>query len=85
MDNVKSKVLDSLDSETQALVRVMESRVESVWPYNEVILDISSLIGYSGQGKCREVRWKTDIRGTNTSRNWTVTCDDYQNFCIIDS
>ena len=34
---------------------------ERVWLYEEVTLDIRSLMDYSGQGKCREVRsyWDT--------------------------
>ena len=85
LDSVKSEVLrlrsQSLGSEeTRALVRAMESRVEEVMLDEEVTLDISSLIEYSGQGKCRELRCYDEVAGNYgdqllawaTSRNWNT-------------
>ena len=86
LESVKSKMLSvkkqSLGSEeTQALVRTMESHVERVCLYEEVTLDISSLMGYSGQGKCRRVdcywdtapRYSNELRTWASSKNWTLT------------
>ena len=85
MDSVKSKELyiqrQFLGSEeTQALVRAMESGVESVELDEEVTLDIRSLMEYSGQGKCRRVWchyrskdiYRDQLRTWAMSRNWTV-------------
>ena len=49
--------------ETQALVRAMESRVEKVFLYNEIELDMEALAEYSGQGRCRVLECKgvTDV------------------------
>ena len=44
--------------ETQALVRAMESRVEKVFLYNEIELDMEALSEYSGQGRCRVLECK---------------------------
>ena len=44
--------------ETQALVRAMESRVEKVFLYNEIELDMEALAEYSGQGRCRVLECK---------------------------
>ena len=44
--------------ETQALVRAMESRVEKVFLYNEIELDMEVLSEYSGQGRCRVLECK---------------------------
>ena len=95
LDNVKSEELviynQSLNSEeTQALVRAMESRVEEVGLYEEMTLDISDLMEYSGQGKCREVgcdydaadRYREQLRTWATSNNWTVTNDQSHLFII---
>ena len=77
-------VRQSLGSEeTQALVRAMESRVERVQLQAKVTLDISSLMGYGGQGKCGRVecssdttaRYKDQLRTWTKSRNWAVTWD----------
>ena len=62
LDSVNSKRLSickqSLGSEeTQTLVRAMELRVEKVALYHKMTLDISVLMEYSGQGKCRSVKW----------------------------
>ena len=70
--------------ETQALVRVMESRVEKVELIQGVTLDISAFIEYSGQGKCQEVecsldtadRYREHLNTWAQSRNWTVTLND---------
>ena len=95
LDSVKSRLLSirsqSLDSEeTQALVRAMDSRVEEVWLYEEVTLDIRELMEYNGQGKCRRVdcycdtrdRYREQLRTWATSRNWEVTCDNDLAFYI---
>ena len=66
--------------ETRALVRAMESRVEDVRLDEEVTLDISSLIEYSGQGKCRELgcydevgaKYREHLLAWATNRNWEV-------------
>ena len=97
LDSVKSERLyirhQSLDSEeTRALVRAMETRVEEVWLYEEVTLDIRVLMEYSGQGRCRWVeckdantkdRYMEDLMTWATRRNWEVNSvtDDY--FCIV--
>ena len=83
LDSVKSQVLrlrsQSLGSEeTRALVRAMESRVESVTLNKGVTLDIRILSEYSGKGKCNGVRCYDDTaRRYNkklttwaTSKNW---------------
>ena len=86
LNNVKSKRLNAKDQslgseETQALVQAMESRVETLWLHDKVTLDISILMEYSGQGKCRKVEcyrdaartYRYQLRTWATSRNWTVT------------
>ena len=86
LDSVKSKMLSvkkqSLGSEeTLALVRAMESHVERVCLYEEVTLDISSLMRYIGQGECRRVdsywdtatRYSAELRTWASSKAWTVT------------
>ena len=84
LDSVKSEVLSisrqSLGSEeTQALVRAMESGVEEVGLNEGVTLDISDLIEYSGQGKCRKWgfyksnKYSDQLRTWATSRNWEAT------------
>ena len=88
LDNVKCKWLgisrQSLSSEeTRALVRAMESHVESVrlgfW--GEVTLDIMALHHYSsGQGRCRRVellndtarRYREEVRTWSRRINWVV-------------
>ena len=70
--------------ETQALVRAMESCLEQVWLYDGVTLDISDLMEYSGQGKCRKIdcyhdtkeRYREKLRTWAASKNWEVTRDD---------
>ena len=62
MDSVNSKRLSICKQslgceETQALVRAMELRVEKVALYHKMTLDISVLMEYSVQGKCRSVKW----------------------------
>ena len=86
LNNVKSNSLNikrqSLDSEeTLALVQAMESRVERVGLYEEVTLDINTLMGYSGQGKCRRVelywdtspRYRGELMIWSKMNKWTVT------------
>ena len=72
LDSVQCEILSvsrqNLGSEeTQALVRAMESGVESVGLSGGLTLAIRSLMDYSGQGKCRGVwcysyryRYRTD-------------------------
>ena len=77
----------SLSSEeTMALVRTMESHVERVvlGGWGEVILDISALTQYSGQGKCWYVvcwddtadRYREEVRSWAEKINWKVTLDN---------
>ena len=96
LDCVKSKILWIRDvtllgcEETQALVRAMESRVEDVRLDEEVTLDISSLIEYSGQGKCSELgcydevaaRYREQLLAWATSRNWAVSYESEDFFVI---
>ena len=80
------------EGETQALVQAMESGVEVVNLCEEVTLDIRDLMEYSGQGKCREVRWDDDtedryreqLRTWAKNRNWEVTNDRYSEKFIIE-
>ena len=62
MDSVKCEVLSlqrqRLDNEeTSALVRAMEARVEEVvlGGRKQTLLDVTALIQYSGQGRCKEI------------------------------
>ena len=86
LESVKSKELlissQSLGSEeTKALVKAMETGVESVEVRSEVTLDIRNLVEYSGQGKCREIecsldtadRYRKHLRPWAKACNWTVT------------
>ena len=68
--------------ETQALVQVMESHVQKVTlgELGEVKLDIKTLLTeYSGQGKCRDIRYheanvtshREEIKTWAKSHNWT--------------
>ena len=52
----------------------MKSRVERVCLYEEVTLNISVLIGYSGQGKCRriELYWDTSPRYRGELKTWAM-------------
>ena len=94
MDSVKSENLFISDQrlsseETRALVRAMETRVESLelGDYEEMSLDITALTQYSGQGKCRRVmcwydtadRYKKEMRSWARRINWTVlfNLDEY--------
>ena len=92
LDNIKCTKLGifnlSLGSEeTRALLQAMESRVEEVWLYDRVTLEIRVLMEYSGQGKCGSVgcyndsvpRYREQLKTWVMSRNWTVTrdCDEY--------
>ena len=91
LDSVKSKDLgiyrQSLGSEeTQALVRAMESRVEYVRLFGEVTLDIRVLMEYSGQGKCRMMkfpssdtagRYREHLKTWAKNRNWEETFQDF--------
>jgi len=96
LDSVKCKVLSIhsqtlSNGETRALVRAMESRVEMVflgkmwtWMHGGVSLDITALIQYSGQGKCREVwcwtdtadRYWEEMRSWAQRMNWRVRAND---------
>ena len=89
LESVKSEMLVIQDQslgreETQALVRAMESSVESVWLDREVTLEIRDLMEYSGQRKCwfagcysdTTDRYREQLRTWATSRNWTVNRDD---------
>ena len=70
--------------ETQALVQVMESRVEMVTLSSEVTLDIEALTEYSGQGVCKYVnfwgdtadRYREEMRTWARSRNWRIAYDE---------
>ena len=71
----------SLDSEeSRALVRAMESRVREVELLEEVTLDITALMEYSGQGKCGQVecyydsasRYREDFRTLAQNKNWQM-------------
>ena len=88
LDSVKSEILTISSQnlgieETQALVRAMESGVESVGLSGEVALDIRSLMDYSGQGKCRGVwcysdsvdSYRKQLRTWASSKNWEVGSD----------
>ena len=68
----------------------MESHVKEVGLIKDVALDIRSLMDYSGQGKCSEVRCYSDL-GANfreqmstwaRSRNWVVNDAYRKNFNI---
>ena len=97
LDSVKSRVLNisrqrlGSSEETQALVRALESGVETVGLDCSVTLNISDLREYSGQGKWREVwcddrdaapRYREQMRSWATSRNWKVTLDNIYSFTI---
>ena len=86
LESVKSKELviscQSLGSyETKALVRAMESGVESLGLDREVTLDIRGLMEYSGQGKCSKFvcyldtadRYRKHLRRWAKGCNWAVT------------
>ena len=78
LDSVKSEELSinfqSLDSEeTQALVRAIESRVETVVLNVNVTIDISTLTSYSGPFD----RYRGKLRTLARSRNWKVTKEKY--------
>ena len=84
---IQSQSLGS--EETKALVRAMESGMEWVQMWEEVTLDIRVLMEYSGQGKCRMMkfpssdtagRYREQLRTWATSRNWKVTRDDDSEF-----
>ena len=74
---LENQILGS--EETEALVRVMESCVDSV-RLDEVTLDIEALVKYSGRGKCKIVtcvgdtakRYREILRSWAQSRNWAV-------------
>ena len=69
----------------------MESRVEKVELIQGVTLDISALMEYNGQGKCREVgcykntaaKYKDRLKTWVTSRNWTVLFEDLDVLILI--
>jgi len=69
--------------DTRALVRAMESQVETVTLWRGVTLDIEVLVEYSGQGLCRRVglwvdtaeRYREDLRTWTKRRNWKVAVD----------
>ena len=80
LGSVKSKVLsiyqNSLGSEeTRALLRAMESGVEQLVLYEQVTLDLSVLMEYSGRGKCREVQcvFDTALRYKEQLGTWEET------------
>ena len=100
LDSVKSEILTISSQnlgieETQALVRAMESGVESVGLSGEVALDIRSLMDYSGQGKCRGVwcysygsdrfRYREQLKTWAKSKNWEVMCDNDAIFSMVRS
>ena len=80
--------------ETQALVRVMETGVDSIGlglggdGDGDVILDIEALTKYSGQGKCSKIicydntatSYKDYLEIWAHSRNWQVTWDYYYDY-----
>ena len=57
--------------ETQALLRVMETRVEDVFLTN-VDIDIKALTEYSGQGRCRytQIASDTEVKFTRKLARW---------------
>ena len=71
--------------ETQALVRAM-ANVEEVWlgDWGEVTLDISTLVTYGGQGKCKWVsfyldaarKYREEVRRWAQRISWKVTRDN---------
>ena len=75
LNNLKSELLfiysqTLTTEETRALVRAMESRVETVLlaGKGEVKLDIRALTQYSGQRKCEEVKYIIMIQMKNTGQ-----------------
>ena len=73
MDNLKCESLglrnQTLESEkARALVRAMESNMESVELCDEVRLDIMALAQYSGEGMCGRLAWanETALRYINS-------------------
>ena len=79
--------------ETQALVRAMESRVETVTlgDWGDVSLDIRALTQYSGQGKCwrvscsddTAVRYREEVNTWARRMNWTEDLDMNEMFICI--
>ena len=71
-------------------MQAMESGVEEVELDEEASLDITDLMEYSGQGKCRVLwcytdtadKYREQLRTWATSRNWEVTRDSYCFFNI---
>ena len=76
--------------ETQALVRAMESRVEKVFLYNEIELDMEALAEYSGQGRCRvlecegvrEVTFCDQLVAWADKTKWY--CRDFTSYLLAD-
>ena len=74
LDSSKSEVLrinkQSLSTEeTQALVRAM-ANVERVFLGDDVTIDISTLVTYSGRGKCKMVEFNTVVKYREEVRRW---------------
>ena len=97
LDSVKSRDLhirdQSLGSEENwALVRAMESRVESIFLSRGVTMDIRILMEYNGKGKCRVVmcsgdtieRYREKLRTWAMVRNWVVTRSDGWSLFVIE-
>ena len=78
--------------ETQAVVRAMANVEKMSFGFGgEVPLDISALVTYGGQGKCRSVRfendsmaamYREDIQRWATRISWTVTRDNNHKISI---
>ena len=70
------------EEETRALVTAMRDRVEDVWLYEDVTLDIEELTQYDGQGRCRwlvvvgDTRARDRLRRWAADKGWTLTRDN---------
>ena len=65
--NCEVLVIDKMalsSSDTQALVGAMDTRVEEVYLYEDVTLDLGKLTQYDGTGKCELLR------------TWNIKCDN---------
>ena len=70
--------------ETRALVTAMRDRVQKVWLFSGVTLDIEELTQYDGQGRCSVLgvggdtreRYGDRLRRWAVDKGWTLTEDD---------
>ena len=78
--------------ETEALVRAMESRVDSLC-LEGVTLDAEALLNYSGHGRCRIVaesgnieaaaKYREELRSWASNKGWIVDIDEEMLIIIV--